>query len=74
MMPKHDDNARHYHDTDSAETGWCSGCGRTDLRELTFDEATDAGFDGTGRDGDPRFPYHEFDIADDGTYDVDGNR
>ncbi len=22
----------HYHDTDSAETGWCSGCGRTDLR------------------------------------------
>ncbi len=23
----------HYHDTDSAETGWCSGCGRTDLRD-----------------------------------------
>ena len=25
-------HAEHLHDTDSAETGWCSGCGRTDLR------------------------------------------
>jgi len=24
----------HYHDTDSSETGWCSGCGRTDLAVL----------------------------------------
>lgn len=23
---------QHYHDTDSAETGFCTGCGRTDLR------------------------------------------
>lgn len=30
-------------------------------RELTVDEAESLGFDGTGRDGDPRHPYHESD-------------
>ena len=25
----------HYHDTDSAETGFCSGCGRVDLADDT---------------------------------------
>lgn len=27
----------HYHDTDSPETGWCSGCGRTDLAAPVHD-------------------------------------
>lgn len=31
-------------------------------RELTFDEAEAQGWDGTGRDGDARFPYHVHDI------------
>ncbi len=31
-------------------------------RELTFDEAEAAGLDGTGRDLDPRFPYHLSDL------------
>lgn len=27
-------------------------------RELTYDEASALGYDASGRDGDPRFPYH----------------
>lgn len=30
----------------------------TKNRELTYEEAESLGYDGTGRDGDPRFPYH----------------
>jgi hypothetical protein len=33
------------------------------MSELTFDEAEAAGFDGTGRDLDPRFPYHDSDVS-----------
>ena len=43
-------HAREFHD----------GAKRT--RELDFDEVTALGFDGTGRDGDPRFPYHLEDV------------
>lgn len=32
--------------------------GGTVNRELTYDEASALGFDASGRDGDPRFPYH----------------
>lgn len=35
-------------------------------RELTFDEANAAGLDATGRDGDPRFPYHLSDLKETG--------
>jgi len=34
-------------------------------RELTFDESEALGLDGTGRDGDPRFPYHDTDAPRD---------
>jgi len=35
-----------------------SGCGPdTECGELSFDECELLGLDGTGRDGDPRFPY-----------------
>ena len=40
-------------------------------RELTYDEAEAAGFDGTGRDGDPRWPYHESDLIPDNRPDLD---
>jgi hypothetical protein len=42
-------------------------------RVLSFDEAEAAGFDGTGCDGDPRFPYHASDLPDAPTFVDDGD-
>lgn len=36
------DRPPHYHDTDSAETGFCSGCGRTDLQAFNGADGRDA--------------------------------
>ena len=48
--------------------------GRVPSHQLSFDEAERAGLDGTGRDGDPRFPYHLSDLTESEKRLLDGNR
>ena len=43
--------------TRGADCPVCSMMVELDDQELTFDEATILGFDGTGRDGHPNFPW-----------------
>ncbi|GAA1884195.1 GGDEF domain-containing protein [Asanoa iriomotensis] len=52
-----------------------SGSHPSSGRLLSFDEAEAAGFDGTGRDGDPRFPYTADDLPPQttSTLDKDGD-